>query len=70
MSYRRRLDWMTAKEQVQAAKRRTFMALELVEGNAALDVGCGTGDDARALAEAVAEAGASSAWTKAWRWSS
>lgn len=56
-SYVRHLDWMTAKEQVQTTKRRTFAVLELAEGNAVLDVGCGTGDDARALAEAVGRGG-------------
>jgi ubiquinone/menaquinone biosynthesis C-methylase UbiE len=37
----------------QGYKRSSLELLELAEGDAVLDVGCGTGDDARALAMAV-----------------
>jgi ubiquinone/menaquinone biosynthesis C-methylase UbiE len=51
------LDRISKMEQVQAYKRRTFDLLEVREGSSALDVGCGTGDDARALAERVGATG-------------
>jgi ubiquinone/menaquinone biosynthesis C-methylase UbiE len=56
-SYARHLDYMSAKEPVQDSKRRSFDALELVAGNTVLDVGCGTGDDIRALAALVGREG-------------
>lgn len=57
MSFVRHLDYMTTQGQVQDSKRRSFDALELSPGNAVLDVGCGTGDDARALATLVGREG-------------
>ncbi len=51
------LDLIGALPQVQAYKRRTFDLLEVSEGSSVLDVGCGTGDDARELAKRVGESG-------------
>lgn len=53
----RHLDRISAMPQVQAYKHRTFALLELEEGSRILDVGCGTGDDARAMAELVGPSG-------------
>ena len=53
----RHLDRISSMAQVQAYKRRTFDLLEVGEGSWILDVGCGTGDDARALAERVGTTG-------------
>ncbi len=53
----RHLDRISGMGQVQAYKRRTFDLLEVREGSHVLDVGCGTGDDARALAERVGATG-------------
>lgn len=47
------LDNFTASKAAQEYKRRTFDILELREGSRVLDVGCGTGDDALALAHLV-----------------
>ncbi|MGH7319219.1 MAG: methyltransferase domain-containing protein [Candidatus Rokuibacteriota bacterium] len=41
---------MTAKEAWSGYKAESYALLELAEGDHVLDVGCGTGDDARALA--------------------
>ena len=51
------LDTVSAREEVQAYKRRTFALLAPREGSRILDAGCGTGDDAIALAELVGAAG-------------
>lgn len=51
------LDRISSMAQVQAYKRRTFDLLEVRDGSQILDVGCGTGDDARALAERVGTTG-------------
>ena len=51
------LDRISSMAQVQAYKRRTFDLLEVRDGSRVLDVGCGTGDDARALAERVGRTG-------------
>jgi ubiquinone/menaquinone biosynthesis C-methylase UbiE len=51
------LDTATALGSVQAYKRQTFALLDLRPGMAVLDVGCGTGDDARALAAQVGRSG-------------
>jgi ubiquinone/menaquinone biosynthesis C-methylase UbiE len=43
--------------QLKAHKRESYKMLDLRPGSAVLDVGCGTGDDARALAAQVAPGG-------------
>jgi ubiquinone/menaquinone biosynthesis C-methylase UbiE len=43
----------TAEEAWQGYKRRSYELLELREGDAILDVGCGSGEDSRALAQLV-----------------
>jgi len=53
----RHLDRIRTGAQVQAYKRRTVDLLDVREGSHALDVGCGTGDDARAIAERVGATG-------------
>lgn len=57
MAYVRRLDSIGAQEFWRAVKRRTFTLLDVHEGNCLLDVGCGTGDDALALARMVGQTG-------------
>ncbi len=52
------LDTVGAVAAVQAYKRRILGALGLRAGMHALDVGCGTGDDVRAMAAIVGEGGA------------
>jgi 2-polyprenyl-3-methyl-5-hydroxy-6-metoxy-1,4-benzoquinol methylase len=47
------LDAARAQPAVQEWKERTFAALEPVPGAVLLDVGCGTGEDVRALARRV-----------------
>jgi len=56
-SYIRTLDAASSLQQVQAVKRLTFQMLELHPGDHVLDVGCGTGEDAEALAEIVGMTG-------------
>jgi ubiquinone/menaquinone biosynthesis C-methylase UbiE len=51
------LDAVSAQEAVQAYKRQTFTLLAVRDGSHVLDVGCGTGDDALALAELVGATG-------------
>jgi len=51
------LDAASAEASFQAYKRQTFALLDLKPGDAALEVGCGTGDDARAMAQLVAPGG-------------
>jgi ubiquinone/menaquinone biosynthesis C-methylase UbiE len=46
----RLLDTVGANAEAQEYKNLTFDMLELAPGQAVLDVGCGTGDDARTLA--------------------
>jgi len=53
----RHLDRISSMAQAQLSKRRTFDLLQLRKGNHILDIGCGTGDDARALAERVGPTG-------------
>ena len=52
------LDTIGGVESVQAYKRRILGALGLADGMRALDVGCGTGDDVRAMAAIVGAGGA------------
>jgi ubiquinone/menaquinone biosynthesis C-methylase UbiE len=51
------LDQVTALEGAQAYKRQTFALLGVRPGDAVLDVGCGTGDDLRQLADLVGSSG-------------
>jgi SAM-dependent methyltransferase len=55
--YVRRLDSVGGTRFWQAVKRHTYEMLELHLGDSVLDVGCGTGDDVRALAEKVGRSG-------------
>jgi len=52
------LDKVTAQSEIQRYKRRTYQLLEVGPGARVLDVGCGTGDDAIALAGLVDPGGA------------
>lgn len=56
-TYVRRLDETGAREFWQSVKRRMVVLLDLQEGDQLLDVGCGTGDDVRALAQLVGPTG-------------
>jgi ubiquinone/menaquinone biosynthesis C-methylase UbiE len=47
------LDAMHGQDAIRAYKRHSFALLDLRPGHRVLDVGCGTGEDARALAEIV-----------------
>lgn len=51
------LDTAGASESAQKCKRFTFELLKIRSGHHILDVGCGTGDDVRSLAEMVGETG-------------
>jgi ubiquinone/menaquinone biosynthesis C-methylase UbiE len=51
------LDAVTGQEAVQAYKNESYARMDLKPGDRALDVGCGAGDDARALARLVAPRG-------------
>ena len=51
------LDRASAMEFFGSVKRQTYGLLELQAGGAVLDVGCGTGDDVRALGQLVGEGG-------------
>jgi ubiquinone/menaquinone biosynthesis C-methylase UbiE len=52
-----RLDQMQALDSFRAYKRLTFDLLRLAPGMKAADVGCGTGEDARALADITGAGG-------------
>lgn len=56
-SFVRHLDEARSTDEIRAAKLRTFDILNVRKGSRVLDVGCGTGDDARALAEMVGKRG-------------
>jgi ubiquinone/menaquinone biosynthesis C-methylase UbiE len=49
----RYLDAVSALETIQRIRRRTYDLLQIREGYRLLDVGCGLGDDVRALAQRV-----------------
>jgi ubiquinone/menaquinone biosynthesis C-methylase UbiE len=51
------LDTATAQDEMQRYKRRTYQLLGLTSGSRILDIGCGTGDDALAMASLVGEQG-------------
>lgn len=51
------LDTMSDVDQVQMLKRRTYSLMEASEGAHLLDIGCGTGDDVRALSHIVGRTG-------------
>jgi len=51
------LDKITALDQALAYKRQTYDLLQIQPGQHLLDVGCGAGDDVRAMAERVGAAG-------------
>jgi len=51
------LDLRNARADYQARKRHTFALLEVQAGHHLLDVGCGTGEDVRALAHLVGHTG-------------
>jgi ubiquinone/menaquinone biosynthesis C-methylase UbiE len=51
------LDEASAEESFQAYKQHSFALLELQPGQYVLEVGCGTGEDARAIAQHVAPGG-------------
>lgn len=57
-SFRSYLDAVTGREGMRELKRRSYRLLEPTAGDRLLDVGCGTGDDALALADAVGPEGA------------
>lgn len=51
------LDEASADESFQAYKQHSFALLDLQPGQRVLDVGCGTGEDARTMAQHVAPGG-------------
>jgi SAM-dependent methyltransferase len=57
MEYVRKLDERAASDFWQAMKSHMFALLDVHVGDHVLDVGCGTGDDVRALAQAVGPCG-------------
>jgi len=56
-SFVRHLDLARSRQEILTAKLGTFETLGIETGNRVLDVGCGTGDDARALADMVGKTG-------------
>jgi ubiquinone/menaquinone biosynthesis C-methylase UbiE len=51
------LDRLNAMHSVRSYKQRTLDLLHALPGDTVLDIGCGTGDDARALAAIVGDGG-------------
>ena len=51
------LDAVTGMAAIQAYKQRSYDLLNLKQGDHVVDVGCGTGDDARAMAQRVGKSG-------------
>jgi ubiquinone/menaquinone biosynthesis C-methylase UbiE len=51
------LETVSAMEAIQALKRHTFALLDVQPGQHLLDIGCGLGDEARALAQLVGNTG-------------
>jgi len=56
-SFVQHLDQARSTDEIRAAKREMFATLNIKAGDHVLDVGCGTGDDARALAGMVGKGG-------------
>jgi ubiquinone/menaquinone biosynthesis C-methylase UbiE len=57
LRYVHHLGQLQAMEAVQRYKRQTFALLDIKKGDRLLDVGCGTGDDVRAMARFVGPTG-------------
>ncbi len=53
----RYLEQTQANDEMQLLKRQSYALLEAAEGKHLLDIGCGIGDDVRALAQIVGAAG-------------
>jgi ubiquinone/menaquinone biosynthesis C-methylase UbiE len=53
----RHMDWVSDLQAVSAYKRETYELLEATAGSHLLDVGCGPGDDVRAMAELTGPSG-------------
>jgi ubiquinone/menaquinone biosynthesis C-methylase UbiE len=51
------LDTASRNEGISAMKRRTYELLDARAGQRILEIGCGTGDDARKIAETISPAG-------------
>ncbi|MFW6074798.1 MAG: methyltransferase domain-containing protein, partial [Chloroflexota bacterium] len=52
-----RVEYLDAVTRTAAYKEETYRLLEIKPGDAVLDVGCGAGDDVRAMAEIVGQTG-------------
>lgn len=51
------LDTITSQRQIQAIKQQSYQLLEIHKEQYLLDIGCGTGNDVRALAQLVGDQG-------------